>query len=57
MLSFMYMTRMSHLGIYMVWLILISSWGCDTCAYCVGKLIGRKRFFQCSVPINPWKAA
>ncbi len=26
MLSFMYMTRMSESGIYLVWLILISSW-------------------------------
>ena len=27
------------------WLILISSWGCDTCAYVVGKLIGKKHIF------------
>lgn len=50
MLSFMYMTRMSQLGIYLVWLILISAWGCDTCAYCVGKLIGRKKVFPVLSP-------
>lgn len=50
MLSFMYMTRMSESGIYLVWLILISSWGCDTCAYCVGKLIGRKKIFPVLSP-------
>ncbi len=50
MLSFMYMTRMSRLGIYLVWLILISAWGCDTCAYCVGKLIGRKKVFPVLSP-------
>lgn len=50
MLSFMYMTRMSRMGLYLVWLILISSWGCDTCAYCVGKLIGRKKVFPVLSP-------
>lgn len=45
MLSFVYLTRMSSEGFYLVWLILISSWGCDTCAYAVGKLIGRKKIF------------
>ena len=50
MLSFMYMTRMSESGFYLVWLILISSWGCDTCAYCVGKLIGRKKIFPVLSP-------
>lgn len=45
MLSFIGLTRMSRNGIYTVWLILISSWGCDTCAYAVGKLIGKKKIF------------
>ena len=31
------------IGLYIVWLILISSWGCDTCAYCVGILIGKHK--------------
>lgn len=50
MLSFVYLTRMCPEGIYMVWLILISSWGCDTCAYAVGKLIGRKKIFPVLSP-------
>lgn len=45
MLSFVYLTRMCPQGIYIVWMILISSWGCDTCAYVVGKLIGKKKIF------------
>lgn len=45
LLSFVYLTRECDQGIYMVWLILISSWGCDTCAYVVGKLIGKKHIF------------
>ena len=30
-------------GKYLVWLILLSSWGCDTFAYCVGKLFGKHK--------------
>lgn len=50
LLSFVYQTRMCSQGIYMVWTILISSWGCDTCAYAVGKLIGRKKIFPLLSP-------
>lgn len=50
MLSFVYLTRMCPQGIYMVWMILISSWGCDTCAYAVGKLIGKKKVFPVLSP-------
>lgn len=51
-LSFVYLTREigrsvpggdQEMGLYIVWLILLSSWGCDTCAYCVGMLIGRHK--------------
>ena len=38
MLSFIYQTRCLDGGAYHVWLIFISSWGCDTCAYWVGIL-------------------
>lgn len=41
MLSHLYKTRMLEHGIYIVWLIFISSWVCDTCAYCVGMLCHR----------------
>ena len=41
MLSFIYLTRSLNYGQYIVWLILISSWGCDTCAYVVGMAFGK----------------
>lgn len=37
MLSFLYKIRMLEGGLYLTFLIFICSWGCDTCAYCVGK--------------------
>lgn len=43
MLSFIYLTRSLELGNYIVWMIFISAWGCDTCAYCVGMLIGKHK--------------
>ena len=43
MLSFIYLTRMLPNGQYHVWLIFLCSWGCDTCAYCVGMLIGKHK--------------
>lgn len=50
MLSFIDFIRMGENGIYMVWLILICSWGSDTCAYCVGKLIGKRKIFPVLSP-------
>lgn len=41
MLSFIYLTRTLEAGQYLVWLIFLASWGCDTCAYCVGMLFGK----------------
>ena len=41
MLSFIYLTRSLPGGKFHVWLIFLCSWGCDTCAYCVGMLIGK----------------
>jgi phosphatidate cytidylyltransferase len=43
MLTFIYMTRELPHGVYAVWMIFISSWICDTCAYCVGKLCGKHK--------------
>jgi len=45
MLAFTYLARALQGGQYIVWLILISAWGCDTCAYVVGMLIGKKKIF------------
>lgn len=43
MLSFIYLTRNLPGGAFLVWLIFLCSWGCDTCAYCVGVLIGKHK--------------
>ncbi len=41
--SYLYQVRDMADGLYLVWLIFISSWGCDTCAYCVGVLLGKHK--------------
>lgn len=41
MLSFISLTRELSDGKHIVWMILISSWGFDTCAYCIGMLTGK----------------
>lgn len=43
MLSFVYQTREMNAGVYIVWLIFLCSWVCDTCAYCAGKLFGKHK--------------
>ena len=47
MLSFIYLTRNLSAGKFLVWLIFLCSWGCDTCAYCVGMLIGKHKWLLC----------
>jgi phosphatidate cytidylyltransferase len=43
MLSFIFLTRQLENGIYLVWMIFISSWISDTCAYAVGVMIGKHK--------------
>ncbi|MDE6405371.1 MAG: phosphatidate cytidylyltransferase [Lachnospiraceae bacterium] len=44
MLSFLFLLREGlDDGIYLVWLVFLASWGSDTCAYCVGVLIGKHK--------------
>lgn len=43
MMSYLYQVREMFDGSYLVWLIFISSWGSDTCAYCVGSLFGKHK--------------
>lgn len=43
MLSYVYQTRELTQGAFLVWLVFICSWGCDTCAYCVGVLFGKHK--------------
>lgn len=43
MLSYLLLTRMLPTGIFTLWLVFLCSWGCDTCAYCVGVLVGKTK--------------
>ena len=43
MLSYVYQIRMLEQGAYLVWLVFLCSWGCDTCAYCVGVTMGKHK--------------
>ncbi len=53
MLSYVYQVRMIPAGAYIVWLVFLCSWGCDTCAYCVGVLIGKHKM---SPKLSPKKS-
>lgn len=53
MLSYIYQTRNLQDGAFLVWLIFLCSWGCDTCAYCVGMLIGKHKM---SPKLSPKKS-
>ena len=53
MLSFILLTRNLPDGKFIVWLIFLCSWGCDTCAYCVGMLIGKHKM---SPKLSPKKS-
>lgn len=53
MLSYIYQLRMMENGQFLVWLIILGSWGCDTCAYCVGMLIGKHKM---SPKLSPKKS-
>ena len=43
MLSYIYRTRMLENGIFIIWLVFIASWVCDTCAYFFGVLFGKHK--------------
>ena len=43
MIAYIYETRMSDNGIFIVWLIFIASWGNDTFAYFTGVCIGKHK--------------
>ena len=53
MLSYIFRTRSLPGGEYLVWFIFFCSWGCDTCAYCVGMLIGKHKM---SPKLSPKKS-
>jgi len=43
MLSYIYQIRILEDGALIIWLVFIGSWGSDTCAYCIGMLIGKHK--------------
>ena len=45
MLSFIYMLRNLEGREFLVWVVLIASWGCDTLAYCSGITLGKHHPF------------
>lgn len=53
MLSCIYLTRSLEYGIYLVWMIFISSWICDTCAYFAGVTLGKHKL---SPKLSPKKS-
>ncbi len=53
MLSYVYQIRMLERGLYLAFLVFLCSWGCDTCAYCVGVLIGKHKM---SPKLSPKKS-
>lgn len=50
LLSFLYRIRMEENGMLLLWLVFIGTWGSDTCAYCVGCLIGKHKAFPVLSP-------
>lgn len=43
LLSYLYRVRIMTDGFYLVWLIVLSAWGCDTSAYCFGVTLGKHK--------------
>ena len=52
-LSFIYYIRELPNGIYLMWLVFMSSWVCDTCAYVVGMLFGKHKL---TLKLSPKKS-
>lgn len=53
MLEYIYKVRMLGDGMLLIWLVFIGAWGSDTCAYCVGILIGKHKM---SPKLSPKKS-
>lgn len=45
MLSYLYRIRILPDGLLLIWLVLIGSWGSDSCAYCAGIMLGKHKAF------------
>lgn len=57
MFSYLYQTRGVDHGQILVWLIFLSSWAADTCAYAVGILIGKHKMTPILSPKKTWEGA
>lgn len=55
LLSFVYRIRALDAGIYLVWIIFIASWICDTCAYFSGVFLGKHKAFPVLSPKKTWE--
>jgi len=53
LMMFMFQIRRMEEGLFLIPLVFISAWGNDTCAYCVGVLIGRHKM---SPKLSPKKS-
>lgn len=53
LMMFLYLVRGMEAGLYLLPLVFISAWGNDTCAYCVGMLIGKHKM---SPKLSPKKS-
>ena len=50
MLCCIFRIRELESGAFLVWLVFLGAWGSDTCAYCVGVLIGKHKAFPVLSP-------
>jgi len=55
LMSLIYVVRMSTGGQYLVWIIFIAAWGCDTGAYFAGITLGRKGKHKLIPSLSPNK--
>ncbi|MBP5529477.1 MAG: phosphatidate cytidylyltransferase [Lachnospiraceae bacterium] len=57
MMSFIYYTRESQDGVWFIWVIFITSWVSDTCAYFVGSAWGKHKMTPRLSPKKSWEGA
>ena len=57
LLSYIYLCRSLPHGKILVWLVFLSSWGADTCAYCAGLLFGKHKMTPVLSPKKTWEGA
>ena len=55
LLGFVYIIRSLESGIYLVWIIFIASWICDTFAYFSGVFFGKHKAFPVLSPKKTWE--